>query len=146
MSCLLANISQRLGGRSLRWDAETHRVIGDEEANRFLIRPYREPWIHPTPDNARPLHLPSGHHSVTPYLLTADVGKLLGFILEAFDAETTERVEMPDGTVSHAEVQTGDSRIMLGQARDECRYRRCCIFTCRTVTSPTRESPPGRKR
>ena len=59
-------------------------------------------------------HLPSGYHSVTPYLLTADVGKLLEFILE-----TTERVEMPDGTVSHAEVQTGDSRIMLGQARDE---------------------------
>ncbi len=51
VSCLLANISQRLGGRSLRWDAETHRVIGDEEANRLLIRPYREPWIHPTPDN-----------------------------------------------------------------------------------------------
>ncbi len=51
VSCLLANISQRLGGRSLRWDAQTHRVIGDEEANRFLIRPYREPWIHPTPEN-----------------------------------------------------------------------------------------------
>ena len=64
-------------------------------------------------------HLPAGYHSVTPYLLTADVGKLLDFILEAFDAETTERVEMPDGTVSHAEVQIGDSRIMLGQARDE---------------------------
>ena len=47
------------------------------------------------------------------------MGKLLEFILEAFDAETTERVEMPDGTVLHAEVQIGDSRIMLGQARDE---------------------------
>ena len=64
-------------------------------------------------------HLPSGYHSVTPYLLTAYVGKLLEFILEAFDAETTERVEMPDGTVLRAEVQTGDTRIMLGQARDE---------------------------
>ena len=47
------------------------------------------------------------------------MGKLLEFILEAFDAETTERVEMLDGTVLHAEVQIGDSRIMLGQARDE---------------------------
>ena len=47
-----------------------------------------------------------------PYLLAADVGKLLEFILEAFDAETTERVEMPDGTVLRAEVQIGDSRIM----------------------------------
>ena len=65
-------------------------------------------------------HLPSGYHSVTPYLRTADVGKLLEFILQAFDVETTQWVEMPDGTVSHAEVQTGDSRIMLGQARDEC--------------------------
>lgn len=47
------------------------------------------------------------------------MGKLLEFIFEAFDAETMERVEMPDGTVLHAEVQIGDSRIMLGQARDE---------------------------
>ena len=44
------------------------------------------------------------------------MSKLLEFILEAFDAETTERVEMPDGTVSHAEVQIGDSRIMLREA------------------------------
>ena len=48
------------------------------------------------------------------------MGKLLKFILEAFDAETTERVEMLDGTVLHAEVQIGDSRIMLRQARDDC--------------------------
>jgi len=51
VSCLLANISQKLGGRSLKWDADSHRIIGDEEANKFLVRPYREPWIHPTPDN-----------------------------------------------------------------------------------------------
>ncbi|MBL8238200.1 MAG: Gfo/Idh/MocA family oxidoreductase [Bryobacterales bacterium] len=45
-SCILANISQKLG-RSLRWDPVTHRVIGDNEANRLLARPYRAPWKHP---------------------------------------------------------------------------------------------------
>ena len=50
VSCILANLSQRLGGRTLRWDPETHTVIGDPEANRLLNRPYRAPWIHPMPD------------------------------------------------------------------------------------------------
>ena len=51
VSCILANLSQQLGGRALRWDAETHTVIDDAEANRLLIRPYRTPWIHPTPES-----------------------------------------------------------------------------------------------
>jgi predicted dehydrogenase len=45
-SCILANFSQRLG-RSLRWDRESQRVVGDDEANRLLRRPYRQPWVHP---------------------------------------------------------------------------------------------------
>ncbi len=45
-SCILANISMRLG-RTLTWDAAAQRVVGDEEANRLLRRPYRAPWVHP---------------------------------------------------------------------------------------------------
>jgi predicted dehydrogenase len=45
-SCILANLSQKLG-RSLTWDADKHQVIGDDEANKLLRRPYREPWTHP---------------------------------------------------------------------------------------------------
>jgi predicted dehydrogenase len=45
-SCILANLSQKLG-RSLTWDAEKQQVVGDDEANRLLRRPYREPWKHP---------------------------------------------------------------------------------------------------
>lgn len=47
-SCVLANIALELG-RTLAWDAKHSRVIGDEEANRLLARPYRAPWIHPDP-------------------------------------------------------------------------------------------------
>src|ERR1044071_4303307 len=47
-SCILANLSMQLG-RSLAWDPAAGKVIGDEEANRLLRRPYRAPWVHPDP-------------------------------------------------------------------------------------------------
>jgi hypothetical protein len=49
-SCILANLSMDLG-RSLTWDAQQQRVVGDDEANQRLARVYRAPWVHPTPDN-----------------------------------------------------------------------------------------------
>jgi predicted dehydrogenase len=45
-SCILANLSMQLG-RTLTWDPEKHQVVGDEEANKLLRRPYRAPWVHP---------------------------------------------------------------------------------------------------
>jgi predicted dehydrogenase len=45
-SCILANLSMKLG-RSLTWDATKQQVVGDDEANRLLRRPYRAPWVHP---------------------------------------------------------------------------------------------------
>jgi len=45
-SCILANMSMKLN-RSLTWDAAAGKVVGDEEANRLLARPYRAPWVHP---------------------------------------------------------------------------------------------------
>jgi predicted dehydrogenase len=46
-SCILANHSMKLG-RSLTWDAQKQRVVGDEEANKLLKREYRKPWVHPS--------------------------------------------------------------------------------------------------
>jgi predicted dehydrogenase len=46
-SCILANISQSLGGRTIVWNPEKHQCVGDEEANKLLKRPYRDPWKHP---------------------------------------------------------------------------------------------------
>jgi predicted dehydrogenase len=47
-SCILANLAMKTG-RTLTWDAEKQRIASDEEANRLLQRPYRQPWIHPDP-------------------------------------------------------------------------------------------------
>ena len=47
-ACILANVAMRLG-RTLEWDAAAGRVVGDDEANRLLRRPYRAPWVHPEP-------------------------------------------------------------------------------------------------
>jgi predicted dehydrogenase len=51
ISCILANLSMKLG-RTLTWDAASGKVANDDEANRLLLRPYRAPWIHPTPETA----------------------------------------------------------------------------------------------
>ena len=45
-SCILANRALELG-RTLSWDPVKRQVVGDEEANRLLRRPYRGPWVHP---------------------------------------------------------------------------------------------------
>ena len=47
-ACILANLSMKLG-RTLEWDHVNGRVVGDDEANRLLRRPYRSPWVHPEP-------------------------------------------------------------------------------------------------
>jgi predicted dehydrogenase len=49
-SCILGNMAMQLN-RTLTWDAEKGRVVGDDEANRLLRRPYRAPWVHPEPSN-----------------------------------------------------------------------------------------------
>jgi predicted dehydrogenase len=41
--CHLANISLRTG-RKIRWDPEKEDIIGDAEAAKMLVRPYRKPW------------------------------------------------------------------------------------------------------
>ncbi|MCX6596863.1 MAG: Gfo/Idh/MocA family oxidoreductase [Acidobacteria bacterium] len=48
-ACILANLALKTG-RTINWDPVKGRAIGDEEINRMLMRPYRKPWVHPTPD------------------------------------------------------------------------------------------------
>ena len=60
--------------------------------------------------------IPDGYHRVTPYLICDDVGELIEFVQQAFDAEITEKLEMPGGVVMHADALIGDSHVMMGRA------------------------------
>ena len=42
-ACHLSNISLRMG-RKVVWNAEREEIVGDQEANAMLARPYRAPW------------------------------------------------------------------------------------------------------
>jgi len=44
--CALGNVSCRLG-RELRFDPDKMQVIGDDEANQYMTREYREPFVVP---------------------------------------------------------------------------------------------------
>ena len=60
-------------------------------------------------------HIPDGFHAVTPYLTVKDAGQAIDFYKRAFGARERVRMPMPDGKVAHAELQIGDSIIMLGE-------------------------------
>lgn len=48
-SCILANLSMELK-RPLVYDPKQRIVLDDPEATKLLARNYREPWMHPHPD------------------------------------------------------------------------------------------------
>jgi PhnB protein len=60
--------------------------------------------------------IPDGYHTVTPYLVVRDVPRLIDFLQQAFGATEIMRSARPDGSILHAEVSIGDSRVMLGEA------------------------------
>jgi PhnB protein len=59
--------------------------------------------------------IPDGYHTVTPYLVVRGVPRLLEFLQQAFGATELMRAPRPDGTIMHAEVAIGDSRVMMGE-------------------------------
>ena len=61
--------------------------------------------------NVKPV--PEGYHSVTPYLIVNGGAAAIAFYARAFGAEELVRMDTPNGKLGHAELQVGDSRIML---------------------------------
>ena|SRR6185295_7714831 len=57
--------------------------------------------------------IPEGYHSVTPYLILGKAAAAIEFYKKAFGAKELYRLSGPEGKVGHAEIQIGNSRIML---------------------------------
>jgi PhnB protein len=57
--------------------------------------------------------IPEGHHSLTPSLVCKNCAKAIDFYKEVFHAKELGRMEGPGGSIGHAELQIGDSRVML---------------------------------
>ena len=62
--------------------------------------------------------VPEGFHTVTPYLIVDNAPELIEFLAVAFGAEEVHRTTLPDGRVMHAQVQIGDSMVMMGESME----------------------------
>jgi len=58
-------------------------------------------------------YIPKGYNTVTPYLVIKGAAKAIDYYKKVFGATVVLRMDAPDGRVGHAELQIGDSRIML---------------------------------
>src|SRR6266566_1164061 len=62
--------------------------------------------------------IPEGYHTATPYLIVQGAANALEFYKRAFGAR--ELFRFPDGDkIGHAEIQIGDSRLMLADEYPE---------------------------
>src|SRR5260370_16169614 len=57
--------------------------------------------------------IPEGYHTVTPYLTCKNSAQAIDFYKSVFGAKEIMRIAGPDGKICHAEIQIGDSHIML---------------------------------
>ena len=57
--------------------------------------------------------VPEGYNTVSPYLAVEDATEAIDFYTRAFGAKERTRMPGPDGKIAHAELQIGNSIVML---------------------------------
>jgi len=77
-------------------------------------------------NNVQPI--PEGYHTITPYLIVDDAGRLIEFMKAAFGATVTFAMTNPDGKIGHTELRVGNSMVMLGEARPEWPARPAMLY------------------
>ncbi len=68
------------------------------------------------------------YHTVTPYLVVPDADAELEFLKSAFGGTEASCNRGADNAVMHAEVNIGDSLIMLGQAGGQWKPRSAALY------------------
>jgi PhnB protein len=61
--------------------------------------------------NVKPI--PEGYHSLTPYLMYREAARAIDYYKNVFGAKVRVRMDGPNGRVAHAELEIGDSLLML---------------------------------
>ncbi len=67
--------------------------------------------------------IPDGYHTIIPYLSIKGAADAIEFYKKAFGATESMRLAQPDGRIGHAELQLGDSRVMLADELPEMDFR-----------------------
>jgi PhnB protein len=60
--------------------------------------------------------IPEGYRTVTPFLNVDGASDAIAFYKKAFGAEEKVRMPTPDGKIMHAELDIGDSKLMISDA------------------------------
>lgn len=63
--------------------------------------------------------IPQGYHTVTPYLFIKGAAGAIDYYKKVFGATERMRMPGPNGQVMHAELQIGDSIVMLGDEQPQ---------------------------
>lgn len=63
--------------------------------------------------------IPDGYHSIQPYLIFENASAAIEFYKKAFGATERLCMKQPDGRVGHAEIQIGDSVLMMADEHPE---------------------------
>jgi PhnB protein len=67
--------------------------------------------------------IPDGYRAVTPYLAVKGAAAAIDFYKRALGAAERMRLAQPDGTVGHAELEIGDSCIMLADESPDMQFQ-----------------------
>jgi PhnB protein len=70
----------------------------------------------------------TNYRTVTAYLCVPDADAEMNFLKTAFGATEVECRRKADDTIMHAELQIGDSLVMLGQSNNRCPTKSAAFY------------------